>query len=381
MLTTSYTKDNPYLGKIKKRYLLNKTGSSKKCFHLELSVDSNISYEAGDSIGILPSNDPAILQKIERHLSIPLSDTIYSSRYKTEFTLQDFLEKKANITKLTSGLFRFLLDLAPTQKKVELAHLLDPEKKALLADFLHQHELWDLLIELEIYKAPAGELCDKLLPMLPRFYSIASSHKLHPSEIHLTVAEVSFTSLGHPRYGVGTHFLCHLAKEEKTPIPLYIHPSHGFTLPLDLDAPIIMIGPGTGIAPFRAFMQERESLGAKGKNWLFFGERNQAFDYYYEDYWQKLQKNHFMKLTCAFSRDQKEKIYVQHRLKEHGKEVWNWLQNGCYLYVCGDETAMAKDVEAALQEIAKEHGNMPEEDAFSFLKKLKLEKRYLMDVY
>jgi sulfite reductase (NADPH) flavoprotein alpha-component len=180
---------------------------------------------------------------------------------------------------------------------------------------------------------------------------------------------------------VGSHFLCHQAAIESTPIPIYVQPSNHFTLPEDPATPIIMIGPGTGIAPFRAFLQERIASQAPGLNWLFFGERNQATDFYYADFWLELEKQGRLRLDLAFSRDQKEKIYVQHKLLEQKKSIWNWIEKGAMLYVCGDAEEMAKDVEWALKEIVQEEGKMIEEDARKFLKTMRAEKRYLLDVY
>ena len=213
--------------------------------------------------------------------------------------------------------------------------------------------------------------------MMPRFYSVASSPKLFKHEIHLTVASLVYETAGGPRRGVGSHFLGHTAVPFETSIPIYVQPSNGFTLPADPDASIIMIGPGTGIAPFRAFLQEREALGASGRNWLFFGERNRETDFYYEDYFRSL-KN--LRLDLAFSRDSAEKVYVQHKLWENRADIWNWLQNGAYLFVCGDADKMAKDVDLTLLRIGQDAG-LAEEDSREWLKALRKSRHYLQDVY
>jgi sulfite reductase (NADPH) flavoprotein alpha-component len=215
---------------------------------------------------------------------------------------------------------------------------------------------------------------------MPRFYSIASSPKVYADEIHLTVAYSSAHVDGHLIVGVGSHFLCEQAHIESTPIPLYIQPSNHFTLPTPTTS-IILIGPGTGIAPFRAFIQERLATQAEGHNWLFFGERNRATDFYYGDYWTALEAQGRLRLDTAFSRDQAEKIYVQHKMLENKKALWEWLQQGAHLYVCGDAERMAKDVDAALQQIVQEEGLLTEEEARKYLKTLRQEKRYLLDVY
>jgi sulfite reductase (NADPH) flavoprotein alpha-component len=217
--------------------------------------------------------------------------------------------------------------------------------------------------------------------MLPRFYSIASSQLLFPEEVHLTVASLSYHVRGIERFGVGSHFLCKRALLRETPIPFYVQTSHNFTLPEDPLASIILIGPGTGIAPFRAFLQERLAKQAKGKNWLFFGERNRATDFYYEDFWLSLEHQGRLRLDCAFSRDGSEKIYVQHKLWEQKKDLWCWIEEGAYLYICGNAEKMAKDVELTLQKIAISEGALTEELARAKIKTLKTEKRLLMDVY
>jgi sulfite reductase (NADPH) flavoprotein alpha-component len=215
---------------------------------------------------------------------------------------------------------------------------------------------------------------------MPRFYSIASSPKVFPNEVHLTVAFLQYEANGQIHTGVGSHFLCCQAEVELTPVPIYVQPSHHFTLP-DPNTAMILIGPGTGIAPFRAFLQERLATQAPGLNWLFFGERNRATDFYYSDFWLQLEKQGRIRLDLAFSRDQPQKIYVQHKILEHKKSFWDWIQQGSWIYVCGDAENMAKDVDAALQQIAREEGQLSEEDARLYIKSLRTEKRYLLDVY
>jgi len=203
---------------------------------------------------------------------------------------------------------------------------------------------------------------------------------MFPNEIHLTVASLTYPTIHGPRRGVGSQFLCHLAPLSST-IPLYVQSSNGFTLPEDPSAPVILIGPGTGIAPFRAFLQERMARQHEGRNWLFFGERNRTTDFYYEDYWLALEQQGRLRLSLAFSRDSVEKTYVQHRLFEERAAIWDWLEQGADLYVCGDATKMAKDVEATLLRIAADRGKLIEEDSRAWLKALRKQRRYLQDVY
>jgi sulfite reductase (NADPH) flavoprotein alpha-component len=209
--------------------------------------------------------------------------------------------------------------------------------------------------------------------LLPRFYSIASSSKMHPDEIHLTITR--------HEYGVSSRYLCQLAQPGVTELRCYVQQSRGFALPGDHNIPIVMIGPGTGIAPFRAFLQERLLHEAAGANWLFFGERNRATDFYYEEFWRSLEGKGKLRLDLAFSRDQAEKKYVQSRLYEAKKELWEWIQRGCHLYVCGDRERMAKDVDLMLQKIIQEEGGFTPEEARLELRTLRREKRYLLDIY
>ncbi len=369
-----YSRTHPCHSRIKERYLLTKPASSKKTYHIALDIaGSKLSYEVGDSVAVLPSNAPEIVDRILRAVHATGSEEIFDSRANCTARLRDYLIHKANISRVNSSFFKLLAEK-------ENSELLLPENKAQLASYLQSHTLLDLL---ERHRTPLSpsELCKPLMPLMPRFYSIASSLKVFPDEIHLTVAHVSYVSNGQMRYGVGTHFLCDQAVVDETSIPVYIQPSNHFSLPEDPNASIILIGPGTGIAPFRAFLQERLATQAQGRNWVFFGERNRASDFYYEDFWTDLEKQGRIRLDTAFSRDQSEKIYVQHRMLENKKTLWNWLQTGAYFYVCGDAEQMAKDVDFALQRIAQEEGGLAEEDARLFIKSLRAQKRYLLDVY
>ncbi|MBI3508869.1 MAG: sulfite reductase [Chlamydiia bacterium] len=348
-----FSKTHPYFARIQKRILLTASPSTKKTYHIELEIEGErLPFKVGDSIAVCAQNDPEEVAQILRYVNP--SDT-----------LREFLLHKANISRVTGS---FLKTYAP--------HMA-PEN---LNDFLHSHTLLDLfrLYKLEV---SAEILEHSLLPLLPRFYSIANSPKVFPNEVHLTVAYVEYMAHGHKRRGVGSHFLCDLAQPHTTPIPIYVQPSHGFTVPADPNASIILVGPGTGIAPFRAFLQERMATHAPGRNWLFFGERHRATDFLYGDYLLALEKQERLRLDLAFSRDGAQKIYVQHKMYEQRKSLWNWLENSAYFYLCGDAEEMAKDVEAMLRTIASEEGQMTPEEARHWLKKLRQEKRFLADVY
>lgn len=370
-----YSRTQPYLCRIKERFLLTGPSSSKKTYHISLDITgSKISFQVGDSIAILPSNDPETVDRILRSIHATGSEEIFDTRSNSSIKIRDYLLHKANISRVNPSFFKLLCE------KGKQSELLLPENKSQLTAYLHSHTLLDLLERHQTPLSPS-ELCKPLMPLMPRFYSIASSLKVFPDEIHLTVAHVSYVSNGQMRFGVGTHFLCDRAIVDETPIPVYIQPSNHFSLPADPNASIILIGPGTGIAPFRAFLQERLAMQAQGRNWIFFGERNRASDFYYADFWTDLEKQGRIRLDTAFSRDQAQKIYVQHKMLENKKTLWNWLQTGAYLYVCGDAEEMAKDVEQALHKIIQEEGSFNEEDARRYLKTLRTEKRYLLDVY
>ncbi len=372
-----YSRTNPYFSRVKERTLLTGPSSTKKTYHIALELEGvHFPYKVGDSIGIFPTNDPEEVEKILKILRNPGTEIVHDSRANLALPFREFLLHKTNLSKGNSALLKLLLEKGAPQNQI--APLLDSENKAHLSEFLQNHTLLDLISLAPVTPTELAKLC---LPLLPRFYSIANSDKVYPGEIHLLVAYVQYHLNGQTRHGVGSHFLCDLAQIQETPIPIYLQPSNHFTLPPDPEASLIMIGPGTGVAPYRAFLQERIANQASGRNWLIFGERNRASDFYYESFWKDLEKQNRLRLDLAFSRDANEKVYVQHKMYEHRKSLWKWIEEGAYLYVCGDATRMAKDVDAMLHQIAREEGNMSEEDARLYLKKLRKERRCLADVY
>jgi sulfite reductase alpha subunit-like flavoprotein len=257
----------------------------------------------------------------------------------------------------------------------DLKTLLTEPFKSELKDWLWGRQLTDVLREFPI-ACSAEEWLDHLKPLQPRLYSISSSAKAHPDEVHLTVSAVRFGL----RKGVSSTFLADRAGDCK--VPIFLQPTRHFRPPLDGDVPMIMIGPGTGVAPFRAFLQERRARGDRGRNWLFFGEQHQATDFYYRDELQGLQQDGLLtRLSLAFSRDQAEKIYVQQRIQEQGAELWRWLEEGAHLYICGDASRMARDVDQALRRVISEQGGVSLEKAAEQLRCLTEQKRYLRDVY
>ena len=360
---TLYNLTHPFLAPLKKKHLFSKEGSSKKVTHLVLDIKgSNIRFSPGDSAAILPQNDPHLVAKTIAALHSRPNDSMVHPRTHQTMSLETYFTNYATITHFSSSLFPLLLAYQKDpRKKAELKALIDPGNKPLQAEYHSHHEVWDLFQEFGSKEIPLIEICSRLMPLLPRLYSITSSLKQHPNEIHLIVGLVSYTTSNQKRLGVASHYLCDLVKEGDL-VPLYVQHAHGFSLPPDPNSHIIMIGSGTGIAPFSAFLQERFATKARGKNWLFFGERNRKSDFYFEDFLTDLEKKQFLKLSCAFSRDQEKKIYVQHRIEESADEFYSWLKNGSYLYLCGDAKVFAKDVESSIQKILREKGSMSQEE-------------------
>ena len=379
----NFDRHHPFISKIKERKLLTKPGSTKETYHISLDLkDSDIHFKPGDSIAVFAQNDPLLVQHIIEAMHAKGEEPIVETRSSQKMTLRHFLTHKANLSRLTSSFLKLFYEHEPLHdKKNQLERLLISENKPLLSQYLATHDPLDLFKEYAEVKAPLQELCQQFGPLLPRFYSVASAQIAYPNEVHLTVALFTFSHAGEKRFGVASHFLSHIAIENETPVPLYVQSSPSFTLPMDHNASLIMIGPGTGVAPFRAFLQHRLQHQAQGKNWLFFGERNRSSDYLYEDYWETLAAQNKLILDLAFSRDQFDKIYVQHKMHAKGKELWQWIQEGAYLYVCGDAQHMAKDVEAMLIQIAIEQGYLSHDEARIFFKSLRTQKRYLLDVY
>lgn len=381
--TITFDRHHPFLAAIKERYLLNKPGSMKQTYHIALDMaGSGIQYHVGDSVGVIPRNSPALVERTLQAVKATGGEQIHDKRTNAMRSFAEHLTSYANITRLNKNILAALLEKQTDPSKQELlATLLSEGHRVELTAYLHSHELWDLLLEHPQVAFLPQELADLLPPILPRFYSIASSRQVVGEEVHLTVAVTEFEANAIKRSGVGSHFLCHLSPVGVPCIPTYLQSSNGFTLPSEEHAHMIMVGPGTGIAPFRGFMQERLAKGSSGKNWLFFGEWNKDYDFLYDDFWSHLQSLGKLRLDCAFSRDQSEKVYVQHKMLEQAVDIWRWLEEGAYFYVCGDADRMAKEVDQVLHKIVIQQGGLTEESAKSYLKKMKSEKRYLRDVY
>ncbi len=374
--TASWSKNNPFPARLIASQLLNRPGSAKEVYHHEISLHgSGLVYEAGDALGVAPQNCVALVDALLAALHCSGNEPVKIG--EATQTLRAAFATHFEITKPAGEVLAAVAKAAP---HCELAALLAPERAADLKKWLWGRDLLDILSLL-----PTPFAYTELIPLLrklsPRLYSIASSPRAHPGQVHLTVAAVRYDLHGRLRKGVASTFLADRLSPDAT-LGVFVHPSHGFKLPANGDTPIIMVGPGTGIAPFRAFLEDRQAAGAKGHNWLFFGDQKYASDFLYEDQltaWQK--SGHLTRLDLAFSRDQTEKIYVQDRMLEHAQQLWSWLQDGAHFYVCGDASRMAKDVDAALHKVFETGGSLSPDAARAAVAKLKSDKRYQRDVY
>ncbi len=374
---TEYSKNNPFYAKIKHRKLVNLAESTKNNYHLVIDLEgSDIEYKVGDALGIFPNNIKEEVDEIIFLIQESASDMLKDPRKDTSISVKTFLTTKVNLMRLTTPLLQFIAD---KDKKSPLRTILDNKEAKL--NFIDNYTLLEVLKIHAPLKLSIHDYAYTLAPMLPRLYSIASSPLTDPTAVDLLISTFTHKHGSQIRSGLGSHYLCSVAKVNSTPISLYLHPTKTFTLPKDPSAPIIMIGPGTGIAPYRGFLQERIAKKSPGKNWLFFGERNRKSDFYYEEYLTQLEVTGQLKLSLAFSRDQENKLYVQHLMEKHSKELWTWIQEGAYIYVCGDAKRMAKDVNIALQRIVETEGNLSHDESKTLIRKWRKSNRYLMDVY
>jgi len=381
-----YSKTNPFLARITENRLLNAEGSIKETRHFVVDISgSGLSYTVGDSLGVFPTNRVEEVEELLAHLGATGEELVSPAMLKLEqpITFREALTSRLALAGPTPKLLKALIEKTTDEaEKAKLTDLVAAENKDALKPWLEQRHFIDVLQEFPGAKLTPQELVDLQRKLMPRLYSIASSPRVSPEGVHLTVAIVRYDTLGKGRVGVASTFLSDRVDVHETPVPVFVSNSH-FGLPEDhLDRDIIMVGPGTGIAPFRAFVQERAGRGGKGRDWVFFGDQHEATDFLYGDEWKDyLAKGDVDRLDLAWSRDQAEKIYVQDKMREAGAELWSWLENGAIFYVCGDAKRMAKDVDRALHDIAAQHGNMSEEEAVAFVKQLKKDKRYQRDVY
>jgi sulfite reductase (NADPH) flavoprotein alpha-component len=376
-LNTDYSRTNPFPARLKTNRRLNRDGSQKDTRHFEIVLEgSGLSYEAGDALGVVPANCPALVEELLAALGFSGDEVVGDTGPST---IHHQLSTALVITAPPPTLVK---EAAARGNNSELLALLDPAKKADLDKWLFGRDVVDVLKACPGATFTPAELAGFLRKLQPRLYSISSSPNAHPGEVHLTVAAVRYEAHGRTKKGVCSCWLADRVALGETPVPVFVQKSHGFRLPDDLGKPVIMVGPGTGIAPFRAFLEERRATGATGKNWLFFGDQQRACDFLYEEELTTWSRDGLLThLDLAFSRDQAEKIYVQDRMREHAGELWRWLEDGAHFYVCGDAKRMAKDVDAMLHAVIENAGGRTKEQAAEYVAALKSAKRYQRDVY
>lgn len=372
-----YGKKRPFPSPVLARYDLNGEGSERETYHVELSLDgSGLEYEAGDALGVLSYNPEKAVDEMLPLLPFNTKDEVPLPG-GGEAPLREALITSYDIRSLNKKLLTLWSERSGSPF---LKALVEAGSREEIDDFCWGRELIDLIIDHPADFSDGEEFVSVLKKLQPRLYSIASSPKAHPGEVHLTVGIVRYNSHGRDRGGVCSTYLADRVGDSASGV--FVHTNKAFRLPTDLSKDIIMVGPGTGIAPFRAFLEERDATEASGRNWLFFGNPYRASDFIYEDEITAFQKKGVIsQLSLAFSRDQEEKIYVQDLMLDSGAEIWDWLNGGGYFYVCGDASRMAKDVDKALHTIAETHGGLSAEEAVAYFKEMKKEKRYARDVY
>jgi sulfite reductase (NADPH) flavoprotein alpha-component len=372
----AYSRNQPLRTRLVTNRRLNAEGAAKEIRQFGFEVgQTGLVYEAGDSLGVWPTNCPDHVNHLVAAFGLTGAELV-AVKDIGELTLNEALLRHYEIARITPDLLQFVRERSGSDL---LAQLLAETNKAELKRWLWGKQVLDLLVDFPV-RGTVAEWISVLKRLQPRQYSISSSPKVHPDQVQLTVSVVRYDCEGRPRRGVCSSFMADRSAD--VDVPIYVQRSPHFRPPKHSDTPMIMVGPGTGVAPFRGFLQERQAAGARGRNWLFFGEQRASHDFYYRDEFDMLRKGGFLhRFDTAFSRDQAAKIYVQHRMLERGAELWTWLQDGAHFYVCGDASRMAKDVDAALREIVRTHGAMSPEDAGAYVGKLTHDKRYVRDVY
>jgi sulfite reductase (NADPH) flavoprotein alpha-component len=377
-VATEFGKKNPFPSELLEKVLLNGKGTTKETWHYELSLEgSGLSYEPGDALAVIPVNSPDIVEGILKASKLSGSENVEVKGIGAKL-LADALREDFDITALSRAVLTKLQGFSGSEK---LAALLADDAKNQLKDYQWGRWIADAIADFAPDGLAAADLAAIFRKLPPRLYSIASSPLAHPGEVHLTVASVRYQAQGQARKGVASTYLSDLV-EKGGQVPVYTHQNKNFRLPASADTPVIMVGPGTGVAPFRAFVEHRAALGNPGRNWLFFGDQRYTYDFLYQTEWQEhLKDGNLTKLDVAFSRDQPEKVYVQHRMVEHAKELYAWLQDGAHFYVCGDASRMAHDVHEALIDVVEKQGGFSREVAEAYVEDLKKSKRYQRDVY
>lgn len=372
--TTGYSKQKPYMAPVFEKINLHGRGSERQTLHIELQTEAEgLTYEPGDSAGIIPVNSEELIAEVLKVTALQPNEIVEVNN--TERTLHEALYRDFELSKITSDVIKRYLEIVPNNELKKISEDINS-----LQTYIYGRDIVDLFTD---YPAviTAGQLIKLLRPLQPRYYSIASSPKAFPGEIHLTVALVDYTHSGRNKRGTCSGFLSEILTENEQ-VPVFIEPNPNFRLPANPATPIIMIGAGTGIAPYRAFVQERELSPGAGKSWLFFGNRNFETEFLYQTEWQQhLKTGALTRMDVAFSRDQDEAVYVQHRMLEHAKELYQWIEDGAHIYICGDRKKMATDVQNALLSIIQQEGGYNPEEAQEFADQLQKEKRLQTDVY
>lgn len=375
---SEFTKQNPYSAEVLVSQKITGRGSDRDVRHVEIDLgDSGLTYQAGDALGVWFSNNEVLVDEVLAGLSLAADELVTLGT--ESLSLKQALVDKKELTQLYPGLVKAWAELSGSAELLALS-----EDKEQVRHFILKHQFADLVTQYPLSNNSvtlnAAKLLELLRPLTPRLYSIASSQSEVETEVHLTVALVEDERHGSARFGGASHFLA--SAQEGTQVKVYVESNKHFRLPENPETPVIMVGPGTGVAPFRAFMQERVAQGIQGDSWLFFGNPHFEQDFLYQTEWQQYLKNgDLSRIDVAFSRDQAHKIYVQHRIKEQGQALWQWLQNGAHLYICGDAERMAKDVHQALIEVAVEVSGLNTEAAEAYFETLRSDKRYQKDVY
>ena len=376
--TVTYNRKNPFKASVLENIQLNGRGSAKQTHHVEISLEgSGLQYQPGDTLGVWVENEASLVDALLAFKQFEAGEEIQLRNETTD--LATFLKKHAELTTISgsflSAYSAFINDPADAHN---LKNIL-ADKQALSA-FVYGRDVLDVLEQFPS-TINATDFSSILLPLQPRLYSIASSLVAHPEEVHITVGRVQYEANERLHRGVASNYIADLL-QPGTEVSVFIEENESFRLPLQSGTPVIMVGPGTGIAPFRAFVEERAETGAEGKSWLFFGDQHFTTDFLYQTEWQRfIKQGSLTRINAAFSRDTHQKIYVQHRMEQHAAELFNWLEEGAHFYVCGDAKKMAKDVKQTLVGIVQQQGNMTPDDAAAYVKQLVKSGRYQEDTY
>lgn len=377
---SAFDKNNPFPAKQTENRRISSTASQKETRHFVIDIaGSGLTYKCGDSLGVFPTNEASTVDGVIAALGLNPHEIVQLPKSEEKLELRTALFTRFALNGPTLGFVKKMAERASGHEKEHLESIINHADKEWQKQWLADREYLDLAEEFPGVKFTAAELIENLRKLMPRLYSIASAPAMHPQEIHLTVAIVRYETNNRKRNGVCSSYLADRVEHH---VPVFVAHSH-FAPPADDNTPVIMVGPGTGVAPFRSFVQDREARGVKnGKSWLFFGDQKKDTDFLYHDEWDAyLASKALGKLSTAFSRDQVQKVYVQDRMRENGAELWQWISEGASFYVCGDAKRMAKDVDAALHEIIAKHGNKTPEEATEFVKQFKKDGRYQRDVY